>query len=152
MIGANLKERDRIALVVGIGFLTVYLFYLLVYAPITHNLMVKRSQLIDKRATLAYMKQAKNIDVKKLNTVSTSQLLTLIANQLHHDSYHSYPYQLQQTNKGEIQLHFDNIPYKKFLLWLWELHEHYLVSINQLTIKRTAAAGINNVTITINVV
>ena len=148
----NMNERERWMLGIGGVFLFFYVFYLLLYAPLTQSVHDKTQQLIENQETLAWMQQvsrhykAKNPPKKLTN----SKLLTVLAKQLNISSFKQFPYQLQQTGVSDIQLVFDKVPYNAFVAWLSSMSEKYAISIKQLNAEKTATPGVVKMMVILN--
>lgn len=140
----NLSERDRWAAIIGGFFLLSYLFYLLVYSPLTSAVTDKTSQLQDKQETLQWMEQVKKQPLSKANrqTINNGKLLSLVASQLAQGNLQKTGYQIQQTSSGDIQVNFDAVPYSLFLNWLWALNNNYAIHIKQLSSERSQIPGV----------
>jgi general secretion pathway protein M len=141
---SNLTERERWIAGIGAVCVLIYLFYLLIYSPLSNSVDEKNKQLIEKRETLAWMEQVRQQpkNQKKAEALSNTKLLALIGNQLSDKTFRPFPYQLQQTGPGDIQLSFDRVPYKQFLSWLWSLNNDYRISLKQFTADRTDTPGV----------
>ncbi len=141
---SNLSERDRWALGTGGVFCVVYLFYLLVYSPLTTAVHNKSQQLVEKQETLEWMQKVRVLHkTKKVpQTITSSKLLTVLADQLNTTAFKPFPYQLQQTGVSDIQLSFDHVPYNAFVNWLGSMNEKYTIVIKQLNIERTDTPGV----------
>ncbi len=141
---SNLTERERWIAAIGSVCVLIYLFYLLIYSPLSNSVNEKSQLLIEKQETLAWMElvrqQPKNL--KKSEALSNTKLLALIGNQLSDKTFRQFPYQLQQTGPGDIQLSFDRVPYKQFLSWLWSLSNDYRITLKQFTADRTETPGV----------
>lgn len=140
----NLNERERLILGLGIIFCTFYLFYLLIYSPLTTAVRSRSQQLLEKQETLVWMQQVRHQQKNKKSpeVLTSSKLLAVMAAQLNSTSFKQFPYQLQQTGVSDIQLVFDRVPYNAFIGWLWSMSEKYTVSIKQLSIERTDTPGV----------
>lgn len=140
----NLNERDRRVLVFGGVCVFFLLIYLIVFAPLLHAKHFKSQQLLEKQETLAWMQKMhqQHHTLNAPQVLTTSKLLTILAERLNATSFHRFPYQLQQTGTGNIQLSFDNVPYNAFINWLWSLREKYAFSIEQLSAERTQTPGV----------
>ena len=140
---SNLNERERWILGSGVVFCVCYLFYLLVYAPLINAVHNKSQQLIENQETLVWMQQVhQQFKVKKKPQVLTSsKLLSVLAEKLNVTSFKHFPYQLQQTGVSDIQLVFEQVPFNPFIAWLYSLSEQYAISIKQLNIERTDTPG-----------
>lgn len=140
----NLNDRERWMLAIGTSVLFCYLLYSLLYAPLHHALQANSASLIDKAETLQWMQQAKKdwkVEKPK-QTLTSSQLLTALANQLRTSEFQKFPYQLQQTNAADVQLSFEKVPFPLILNWLLTFHEQYAVVVKQLGAERTKASGV----------
>ena len=140
-------------LVIGTIVCVVYLFYLLIYAPVTRAVQNKSKQLIEKQETLVWMQHVRTSEQLKTKKVAqsltSSQLLTVIAEQLSRTTFKQYRYQLQQTGVSDIQLSFDKVPYNAFMAWVWSINQKYTVIIKQLNVDRTDVSGVVKLTIMI---
>lgn len=140
----SLNERERLVLGIGVVFCVFYLFYLLIYSPLVNAVHNKSQQFLEKQETLVWMQQVRQQykHKKAPQVLTSSKLLTVLADQLNTTSFKSFPYQLQQTGVSDIQLVFDQVPYNGFIAWLWSINEKYTISIKQLNIERTDTPGV----------
>jgi general secretion pathway protein M len=148
----TLNERER-WMAIGAGIcLILYVYYLALYAPLKNQVIQKSEQLIEKTQTLSFMKQvsANPHKAAQKKVLNNSQLLTMLASQLKENESFGFPYQLQQTNTGDIQLSFDAIPFALFIDWLYQMNKHYLVSIKQLEVEHTDKPGVAHLMIVIS--
>lgn len=151
---STLNDREKWMLVVGGLCLILYLYYLFAYAPLSKQTDEKRNQLVEKIETLEWMKQvqqqAHSSPIKK--SLDHSQMMTLIASQLKENPLLKFPYQLQQINSGDIQLSFDKVPFKLFLLWLEKMSKEYSIKIKQLDVDPTKVPGVTRLVLIMTVV
>ncbi|MDI9817574.1 MULTISPECIES: type II secretion system protein GspM [unclassified Legionella] len=140
----NLNVRERWMVIITAVFLLSYLFYLLIYSPLTTAINTHSAQLTEKQETLAWMEkirqQPKNHRAPQ--TISNTKLLALIDSQLTSGVLRQFPYQMQQTSSGEIQLSFEKVPFSQFVFWLWTLSRDYALSIKQINTENTETPGI----------
>lgn len=145
----QLQTRERLMLGVGVVCCIVYLSYLILYAPLMQAVRTKTQQLHEKETTLFWLKSVQS--EAKTHTshqaVTTGQLLTVLNEQLKEKPFKSYPYQLQQTPNGDIQLAFAEVPFTPVIKWLWTLHEHYRITVKQLNAEQTTTSGIVNLSV-----
>lgn len=144
MLWRQLNERERRMLIIGAVCCGFYLWYAVLYAPLTRATQDRTRQLLEKKETLVWMQQVREQYHAQhaLKTVTTSQLLTVLTQQLTTSALRSFPYRLQQTGRNEVQLSFETVPYNLFLQWLWSMNETHAMAIKQLTVNRTASPGI----------
>ncbi len=149
----NLNEREKWMIVLG-GLATLFfIFYWFVYSPLQQAIEEKKLQLIDKQETLVWMQDAR-IHFKvtgHLQSLSNSQLLTLLAQQQQNKTFQGFPYQIQQMGSGDIQLSYEAVPFNAFLMWLKGLGEKYAVSLKQFTAERVETpAGVAKIQVVIS--
>ena len=140
----NLNERERWIVGIGTSCAVLWFLYLLIYSPLTSAVDEKSKRLIEKKETLAWMQQVsqQNKPTKALQIISNSKLPTLIATQLRTTDFQKFPFQLEQTVQGDVQLSFETIPYTLILTWLWKLNTDYAISLKQFTVDRSGTPGI----------
>lgn len=148
----NLNDRERWMLGIGGVCCIAFLFYLLIYSPLVNSVYDKTQQLIEKKETLAFLQKAKmqQRSTKKVQVLSKSKLLTVLAEQLNTTSFHRSIYQLQQTGSDDIQLSFDEVPFNAFIQWLWSMNEKYAFLIKQWNAERTLTPGVVKVVLIIH--
>lgn len=140
----NLNERERWMVISAALCVFVYVYYFFLYSPIVSRVEERQSQLLEKTQTLQWMNKVKDQKnsgtVKK--TIDNGQLLTLLSTQLKNHATIKFPFQLQQTSSGEIQLNFEQISFNLFVEWLAQLNNKYKINIKQFDINKTPTPGI----------
>lgn len=141
---SSLNERERWVLILGSLCLFLYLYYLILYAPLSSSVTQKSNQLIEKKETLRWMKQVQGQahTTQKKQQLDNSQLLSVIAKQLKSNQSLRVPFQLQQMSSGDIQLTFDNVPFNLFVRWLMKLNDKYAIEIKQFEVEHTDRPGV----------
>ncbi|HCK8785462.1 TPA: GspM family type II secretion system protein LspM [Legionella pneumophila] len=145
----TLNDREKWMVIVAGVSLFIYGYYLLLYAPLSNQVNQKSTQLIEKTETLEWMKQVrmqKRSAIRK-ESVDNSQLLTILASQLKNNKTLNFPYQLQQTGSGDVQLTFDAVPFQNFIQWLAKINEVYSISIKQFDVEKTSIPGVTRLMI-----
>jgi general secretion pathway protein M len=141
---SNLNERERWMVISATLCVFVYVYYFFLYSPIVSRVEERQSQLLEKTQTLQWMnkvKDQKNSGTVKKN-IDNGQLLTLLSTQLKNHGTIKFPFQLQQTSSGEIQLNFEQISFNLFVEWLAQLNNKYKINIKQFDINKTPIPGI----------
>lgn len=148
----SLNERERWTLIGGILCVVLYCYYLFLYEPFANKIRLKSTQLIEKTATLAWMEQVRltHRAAPTKKAISHTQLLTLLAKQLKEANSLKFPYQLQQTSSGDIQLTFDEVPFGALIAWLMELNQNYALAIKQFDASKLDTAGMVKLTMLIS--
>ncbi|AMQ28135.1 TPA: GspM family type II secretion system protein LspM [Legionella pneumophila] len=145
----TLNDREKWMVIVAGVSLFIYGYYLLLYAPLSNQVNQKSTQLIEKTETLEWMKQVRmqKRSAKRKESVDNSQLLTILASQLKNNKTLNFPYQLQQTGSGDVQLTFDAVPFQNFIQWLAKINEVYSISIKQFDVEKTSIPGVTRLMI-----
>lgn len=137
------NDRERFMVGVGITACALYLFYLLVYAPLTSAVHLQTQQWLEKQDTLAWMQQARGLKHKRpATTLTHTQLLTVLAKALKKTSFQTFPYELQQTGSKEAQLTYERVPFNPFFKWLWSMHTRHGIVIQSFNLQRTDTPGV----------
>jgi len=140
----NLNDRERgLVLIAGISCF-VYLLYILLYSPLSTARDTAVANWAEKQATLQWMEPLHQFSKtgKAPQLLSKGNLLTEFANQLKVTSFQSFPFQLEQTGSGEIQLSFEEVPYNALVSWLWSLSGRYRFSIKQFNADKKDTPGL----------
>ncbi|MFO2503426.1 GspM family type II secretion system protein LspM [Legionella pneumophila serogroup 1] len=145
----TLNDREKWMVIVAGVSLFIYGYYLLLYAPLSNQVNQKSTQLIEKTETLEWMKQVRmqKRSAKRKESVDNSQLLTILASQLKNNKTLKFPYQLQQTGSGDVQLTFDEVPFQNFIQWLAKINEVYSINIKQFDVEKTSTPGVTRLMI-----
>ncbi|QRN03297.1 type II secretion system protein M [Legionella sp. MW5194] len=140
----NLNERERWMVVIAALAVMVYGFYLFIYSPLTTAVSTRTQQLNEKSETLMWMQGIKlqGGQHQSPKAIDNSKLLSIIASQLSNKTFNPFPYQLEQTGVGDIQLSFEQVPYAAILRWLWALNNDYRVTLKQIGMDKTDTPGI----------
>lgn len=147
-----LNEREKWTVIGGGVCLIIFIYYVLLYSPLTDAVTQKSAQLIEQTETLQWMEKVKQegYSTQKKQKVDNSQLLTLIATQLKEEQTLNSPFKLEQTSSGEVQLSFDEVPFSLFVTWFSKINEKYTFTIKQFDIEKTKTSGITKLMIIIN--
>ena len=140
----NLNEREKWMVVGAALCIFIYAYYFFLYSPIASRVDDRQMQLNEKTETLLWMNKVKNQKntgvIKK--TIDNGQLLTIVSTELKHHESIKFPFQLQQTSSGELQLNFDQVSFNLFIEWLAQLNNKYKINIKQFDINKTPTPGI----------
>jgi general secretion pathway protein M len=149
---SSLNEREKWMVAGALLCLILYCYYIFLYVPLSHQVGQKSTQLVEKISTLEWMKKVRlqNHKPKTKKTVDNSQLLTILATQLKEEFTQKFPYQLQQTGSGDIQLTFDAVAFNSFIDWLEKINEKYTFTLKQFNAEKTPTPGVVRLMILIN--
>tara|TARA_Y100000588_G_C14176112_1_gene891421 strand:- start:21 stop:488 length:468 start_codon:yes stop_codon:yes gene_type:complete len=148
----NLSLRDRWALAIGVVVVSIYLFYTLVLSSLWTAVDSKAQLYVEKKQTLLWMDSVKNFDINdtKAQKVTNTQFLTIVSTQLKEKSFKTYPFELQQTGTGDVQLTFESVPFNMLMRWLYKLNTTYQFEVKQLKAERLATPGLVKMTIVLS--
>ncbi|MBP6919209.1 MAG: type II secretion system protein M [Legionellaceae bacterium] len=143
------NEREQTAVVVAGLCLVAYLFYAMLFSPLTTAVSNARKHWYEKNSTLMWMRHAqKNYSQEKQpQKVAAGNLLSILTQVLKHASFHRFPYQLAQTASGEIQLSFDEVPYNAFMEWLRVQSMRYTLTVKNLDVTKTNVSGVVKISV-----
>ena len=137
----SLNERDQLSLSIGSIVGIAYLFYLLIYSPLTTAVANSTQQHQDRRETLIWMQKTQQQyrqPTKAVQPINSSKLLSLIAAEFKKPNFKAFTYQLQQTGSGDVQLNFEKVPYNQLMKWLWEITHQYVIHIKEIHVEHAA--------------
>ena len=143
----TLNDRDRHMFSIGAVCLLCYLFYAVLYSPLSSAVREKKLLLIEEKATLKWMEEVsyKYKNIKTPEPINSDQILTLLSEQLKNSNLQRYTYQLEQTSVGDFQLSFEQVPYNNFVIWLWNFCGRYNLAVKQFDVSNKSASGIVSV-------
>jgi general secretion pathway protein M len=104
----------------------------------------RKAAWIEKKTTLLWMQQAQRAYAheQQPTRVTAATLLSVLTELLTHVSFQRFPYQLEQTSSGDIQLTFDAVPYNLFVSWLQTQSKQYTLVIKSLYLSKTDTPGV----------
>ncbi len=148
----ELNERER-KLVVGAGvFLAFFLFYSLVYSPISSAVLRKKQILLENKQTLHWMEEVytKQKILNPPEALSDEKLLTVLSTSLRASNLKDFTYQLEQTAGGDVRLHFAKVPYNPLVNWLWLFCGKYTLSVKMFSATSKENNGIVEVSLVLS--
>lgn len=145
----QLNTREQIMVSVTSVIVIFYLVYLFIFEPITVAQSEALKQLQEKRETLAWMQQVKHHagQSSRQKVQDTSQLLAIITEQLSQSGLKPFPYQLQQSGGGNVQLSYEKVPFNPFIEWMISFQADYSITVQQLTATKQDQEGMVKLTV-----
>jgi general secretion pathway protein M len=143
------NEREQTAVVIAGLCLIAYLFYALLFSPLTTAVSNARKHWQEKSNTLIWMRHAQQnySQEKRPQKIAAGNLLSILTEVLKEASFHRFPYQMAQTTSGEIQLSFEEVPYNAFMEWLRDQSTRYTLTIKNLDVNKTKVTGVVKVSV-----
>lgn len=139
----KLTTRERWLVGSGAILLVFLIAYALIYAPLRNAVINKQLLLKNKQDDLAWIKRVHHLPnaKQKLRSVSPTQLLTLMTQALSQPPFSNYPYTLTQSSVNHIDLHFNQVPFNRFMTWAWKFNQQYAFDIKMLHVEKTDQPG-----------
>lgn len=146
----NLNERERALVLLGGIFCGIYLLYLLIISPI-NNAIKNRNELLTEKIEIYNWLYAKEQNVAKPNftKITNTKLLSILSAKLKVTNLQNFPFHLEQTSGGLVQLNFDKVPFTEFMKFLWLLSQKYAFSVKELRADRLPTEGLVKLTVTL---
>ncbi len=147
----NLRRNEQLILLFGAAFVLCYLFYIMVWSPISADKGSFERQNIDAMHSLENVRQLA-AQYKQLNTSGAVQssggqqnLATLVDTSVKNNQL-QYT-RLQPSSSGDVQLRFENAVFNNLLAWIDELGVQHSVIVKDLSVSPGVAPGQVNVSI-----
>ena len=140
----QLNEREQILISIAGVLLGLYILYAFIYAPLSNSVDNAQADWVEKKNTLEWITQATRSYTKGQapQQVTSANLLSVLTALLDKASFHRFPYQLEQTAGGDIQLTFTEVPYNLFMVWLHVQSQHYALGIKTLSLSKVEVSGL----------
>lgn len=139
----QMNKREQLLVGLTTVIVVIYLIYLFIYEPLSVAQTEATKQLQEKKETLNWMNQIKVYAGKssRQSISDNSQLLSILTQQLSHSSLKPFPYQLQQSGGGNVQLSYDRVPFNPFIEWLLSFQAKYAITIDRFTATKHDQEG-----------
>src|SRR3990167_7875969 len=137
------SQREQLIIAAGACLLILLIIYQLIYLPIYSSRQSKLQEISDKESTLIFIKQVvpflKN---DKAKFIRPTELMGVIQTDLNKDKFKSFPSDINQVNKSDVEIKFQQVPYNTFIKWLWDLNQKYQFVIKALDVQAACTEGI----------
>lgn len=145
----EINDRERKLVFIAGAFFIFFLFYSLIYSPITSSVTNKKNILLENKQTLQWMEDVytKNKNFNSQVVLSNDRLLAVLSNSLRMSNIKNFTYQLEQTSTGDIRLSFANVPYNNLINWLWMFCGKYALGIKTFSATAKGTNGIVSVSL-----
>ena len=152
----NLNEREQKMLCIGGPIVLVLLLYGLVFHPMQSNLAALKTQVKEQTSLLGWMQNTSSqiLQLKAQGfTASTSNTnsptVVAVQRSLQKAKLMTYLRQPPNVNNDAVQLQFALIPFDTLTKWLNQVWKQQNVVIQSMTVQRTQAPGLVNVTLSV---
>jgi type II secretory pathway component PulM len=145
-LNASIREKQAVSLCAI--FITFFLVYEIVFAPISNAVDTMRQKIHSGQTLLAWMQESdKRIQTlektqKTAAPKSSASLLSVIQNDVNNQPIGKNISQLQQAENDSIQIHLQKVGFDALTKWLIAICQQQSLIITQMTATPTATPGI----------
>lgn len=148
----SLTQRERILVQSAAAVLIVFMLYLLVIEPISHNYTNNKKNVAAATETLEWMKAAAN-EVKQLGGGSIQQAhqrgkqfaLSTVDSSARTAGLSSVMKRVQPEGDTGVRIWFENAPFDELMKWLAILESRQGLRVNEINIEQSESTGLVNV-------
>lgn len=141
----NLALREKQTVSIGILFVTLFLFYELIWSPISNEATSLRSKVQQNSALLMWMKQTDSRiqSLGKTQTNSTeSSLLSTVQTQMNNSPLGKHVSQLRQSESNSVQLTLSAVSFDQMITWLTQVAKTDGIIVAQISVRPSGTTGI----------
>lgn len=156
----HLSTREHRILTAGGVLLILFLLYLIIIQPINTGLNNQINNIDAQKKLLSWM-QTSVPELKALRksgdtrqTIPAGGLLSSVEQSLKQSQLSEAVTALEknpdETSQESIQLKFDKVNFDRFMTWLINFWQTYDINISQISVTRTPAAGIVQISLSLS--
>lgn len=144
-IWSNLRENQRIALVVSVVMIVVLLAYIQMILPWQRENNRLRVSILEQHNVLQWMTQAK-VELQELRSIkgndaySGQSLMSIIDDSTRNAGIANAVRQLRPDEIG-VSVRLEDVGFDAMLKWLSFLHSHYNITVNHFSMDRLSRSG-----------
>jgi len=135
------RVRDRRVLLIISVLCAMLLSELVIYIPWDQSLKHQMQQVADEQSMINFLQDTPQLAAQK-PTLTNSQFLAYISEQLHQPEFKGFTYKLQQISAQEVRLIFERVPYATLMHWLWLMSNNQHVIFSQLDLTQISVPGL----------
>jgi general secretion pathway protein M len=145
-LNASIREKQAVSL--GAAFVTLFLVYEIVFAPLANAVDTLRQKIHSGQTLLTWMQDSdKHIQTleksqKTAAPKSSASLLSVIQNDVNDEPIGKNISQLQQAENDSIQIHLQKVGFDALTKWLIAICQQQGLIITQMTATPTTTPGI----------
>lgn len=148
----SLTQRERIMVQVAVSVTIIFMCYLLVVEPISHNYSINKKNVAAAIETLDWMKSAAR-EVKQLGgehlqkrqTQGKQFTLSLVDSSARKAGLASVMKRVQPEGDLGVRIWFESAPFDELINWLAILNSQHGLSVNEINVEQTESTGLVNV-------
>lgn len=151
--GVSPREQNYLRLMfIFVGIAVVYFG---IYQP-TNNAIAALQQAVNYQNAIVQNIQPKIAKITSLqrsttqaNSVTASNLLTVVDNNLKQQQLSRYATEVSQTSSSGVQIKFSNIGFDQMTQWLISIWQQYKIQVSQIDVRPTKTLGNVDVLLTL---
>lgn len=142
----SLSLRDKNLLITTIIFLSITLFYLIVWEPVHQDRDLQQQKLKSQQDIYAWMQSASN-EVKSLKSsgirkaTSNQPISLILENSAKISGLKQYINKIESSGKNGARVKIDSASFDQLLVWLNTLEQQHGVTITTASIERNEKMG-----------
>lgn len=148
----SLTSRERIMVQYAGSVVAIFLIYLIVVVPIVSNYSKNKKNVATATQTLAWMKSAAK-EIKQLGGGSSTAdrpkgkkfILSMVDRSAKKAGLGSVMKRVQPEGESGVRVWFENASFDELIKWLSVIESKNGLSVNEINIEQTEAAGLVNV-------
>ncbi len=144
----SLEQRERLLVSIGVIFVLLTLFYLLLLEPTANRLKNAKNKHVAAQELLSFMQQTKTtVDTLKKQPRATKQmiapenLLSYLDSSMKRYGINTQLNSISPGKDSGANLRFDNVEYNKLMQWLGNLYFQNGINVESINIAPTKNPG-----------
>ena len=154
----QLSMRERIIVAVGGAFLILFVFYLLIWEPLSNAVYQYREDVISNKILLLQLAQAGpeinslRTQVKRSQIKDQAELLSVVEKAVRQSRVQGVIAEIGLGPQNTVKLRFDDVPFDELITWLIEMQQKQGVVVQTFDLVRLPEMGHVKVQMTVNAV
>lgn len=144
------EPNERLIILILAGVISLSLFYLLIWSPITEGYAQKITRVEAQRKLLSWMQNTGN-EIARLqgssagnNSTRTGPLLSTVDSTIKSSGLGRTMKRLEPQGNDKVQIWFENTGFDSLISWLAQLANQHQIHINSINIDRQDIPGTVN--------
>lgn len=152
---AALSERERVIVSCGSVIAIFLFFYFMLWSPLSAAVDAAKAELAENSQELTVVNAiaSRILAFRQAGVVPhvdrSVSVMALLERALAEDQLAKYIRQVQQPQKGQVQVMLQSVPFDHFISCLQRLERRAGVSVKKLTAKKTSRLGVVDVQFTL---
>lgn len=149
----SLNQRERMLLQTAAAVMAVFLFYILIWQPLSDNYEKNKKNVFAATETLEWMKKtSREIKLLRGNNSGSSTIksgkqfvLGIVDQTVRKSGLNSAMKRVQPEGESGVRVWFEEAPFDEFIKWLAVIESEKGLFVNEINIERSDSPGLVNV-------